>query len=361
MKTYYAESAQRGLSAAANAGLSWQDFAVAAAELLERAISYDAICIGTVDPANKLATNCVKINLDHMDDRRFVEFEYGTPDFNKYADLADRPVAVGILEQATEGDPYLSRRQREYLSGYEIDHELRGAVRDGSQMWGLYAMYRNTGRSGFSPAEADFLHRAERTMALGLRRGLIAASIDQARQAVSAAAVIMFDQADLVTSATPGAEARIAELGGDLWAGLPTPLVSVVAAARAVAAGTSTAVPELRVRSTAGEWLTLYGAPVRDRDGLTSQVAVTIESAGPAKIIPLIVAAYGLTDRERTVVQRVLRGDSTNQIAAALHLSPYTVQDHLKVVFDKMGVTSRRELTSRVFFTEYWSRFESSA
>lgn len=357
MKTYYAESARAGLEAAAHAGLSWRDFAVTAAELLERAIPFDSICVGIVDPATKLATDRVKVNLDHMDDRRFVEIEYGGPDFNKYSDLAGRTVAVGILEQATAGDPFLSKRQRDYLTHYEIEHELRGAVREGGRMWGLYALYRNAGRSGFSPAEAEFLHRAERTLALGLRRGLIAAGIDQARRPGSTAAVIMFDQGNLVESATPGAEARVADLGGDLWATLPTAVLSIVAAARAAAAGTSLAVPELRVRGVTGEWLTLYAAPVRDRDGLTSQVAVTIESAGAAKIIPLLVAAYGLTDRESAVVQRVLRGDSTNQIATALHLSPYTVQDHLKVVFEKVGVTSRRELTSRIFFTEYWTRF----
>jgi len=41
---------------------------------------------------------------------------------------------------------------------------------------------------------------------------------------------------------------------------------------------------------------------------MTGQIAVTIEMAGPAKVIPLIVAAYGLTDRERDVVQQVLEG-----------------------------------------------------
>jgi DNA-binding CsgD family transcriptional regulator len=91
-----------------------------------------------------------------------------------------------------------------------------------------------------------------------------------------------------------------------------------------------------------GEWLTLHGAPVRGRNGLTSQIAVTIDTAGPTHVVPLIFAAFGLTERERDVVRHVLGGASTNQIAERLHLSAYTVQDHLKVIFDKVGVTSRR-------------------
>nr|WP_239062776.1 helix-turn-helix transcriptional regulator [Streptomyces sp. SID13031] len=196
-------------------------------------------------------------------------------------------------------------------------------------------------------------------MALGFRRGLISSSVEQAGRD-SSAAVLIFDADNELISASATAEEWVAELGGDLWGKLPSSVTTVAAAARAVAAGTAQYVPNLRLRSRTGQWLALHGTPIRDRDGLTTQIAVTIEAAGAAKIIPLIVAAYGLTDRERDVVQHVLLGDSTNQIAAALHLSPYTVQDHLKVIFDKVGVSSRRELSSRIFFSQYSGRFGKS-
>jgi DNA-binding CsgD family transcriptional regulator len=46
-------------------------------------------------------------------------------------------------------------------------------------------------------------------------------------------------------------------------------------------------------------------------------------------------------------------GRTTPHIGAALFISPHTVQDHLKAIFEKVGVHSRKELVGHVFFEHY--------
>src|SRR5262249_59215227 len=85
-------------------------------------------------------------------------------------------------------------------------------------------------------------------------------------------------------------------------------------------------------------------------------VAVIMERADPDRLAPLLMAAYELTDREKDVTRLVLQGETTSATAARLFISPQTVQQHLKSIFDKTGVRSRRELVGKMFFTHYEPR-----
>jgi DNA-binding CsgD family transcriptional regulator len=155
---------------------------------------------------------------------------------------------------------------------------------------------------------------------------------------------------DTVTSANPAARMWLSELRESSPGHPLPPVVTAVASrARSIAGRAKAAsIARARVRTASGRWLLVHGATLGD--DADAQTAVILEPARPHELGPLIADVYGLTDRERAVTQLVAYGLSTSAIAARLHLSPWTVQDHLKSIFEKVGVGTRGELIARVFF-----------
>jgi DNA-binding NarL/FixJ family response regulator len=82
----------------------------------------------------------------------------------------------------------------------------------------------------------------------------------------------------------------------------------------------------------------------------SSETVIVIEPPGPKEMLRLNTVGYGLTARERAVVELVMRGFSTAQICATLYISKYTVQEHLCSAFDKVGARDRQALVKRLFF-----------
>jgi DNA-binding CsgD family transcriptional regulator len=113
-----------------------------------------------------------------------------------------------------------------------------------------------------------------------------------------------------------------------------------------------------RVRTRSGTWAVLHGACLTSSGA--PRIAVIVEPAHPARIYPLLMAAYALTEREKDVTRLVLQGAPTTQIAAELTVSAHTVQQHLKAIFDKTGVHSRRDLVGKIFFNYYEPRFRDN-
>jgi DNA-binding CsgD family transcriptional regulator len=115
-----------------------------------------------------------------------------------------------------------------------------------------------------------------------------------------------------------------------------------------------TELPKLRLRTRAGRWAVLHASRLASTE--LDAVAVIIEEASPAEIAPVLMLAYGLTKQEQTVTRLVCRGLSTREIGDRLHVTTNTVQDHLKSIFDKVGVRSRRELVTSILREQYLPR-----
>jgi len=107
-------------------------------------------------------------------------------------------------------------------------------------------------------------------------------------------------------------------------------------------------IPSARLRLPTGTWLHVH-ATILSRPDDKRRTAVVLERASVDEVAPPIASAQRLRDREAQIALLVLRGLSTNEIAVKLFISAYTVQDHLKSIFEKTGVRSRRELVTEIF------------
>jgi DNA-binding CsgD family transcriptional regulator len=164
-----------------------------------------------------------------------------------------------------------------------------------------------------------------------------------------------------VVAITPAAErwlAEVAEMDQSHKLALPSAISAVVARLQAIERSTEVSpalLPKVRLRTASGHWLVLHASRLSG-PSTPGQIAVIFEVARPAEMAPLIVQAYDLSKRESEIMQSVLRGLSTAEMVATFQISSNTVQDHLKAIFEKVGVSSRRELVGQLFAQQYRPR-----
>jgi DNA-binding CsgD family transcriptional regulator len=241
---------------------------------------------------------------------------------------------------------------------YGGDQEMIASLRtrDGD-VWGALGLYREMGQPLFDDEELAFVHTVGPSLAEGARRALLVGEAADP-EGPDAPGLIVLSGDWGIESTTPGVERWLSELPDGDWNArrLPSSVLSV--AGRALRTVEHPDEPgEIavsRVLSRSGTWVVLHGAALVSPG--SRRIAVIVEPAHPAHISPLLMSAYGLTEREEDVTRLVLQGNSTAEIAERLVLSPHTVQQHLKSVFDKTGVRSRRDLVGKVFFSHYEPR-----
>lgn len=346
----------------ARAGLDLDTFVAEAVESVARAVPFVGACVATHDPSTHLLTSARKYGYlrdlnEH--DHEFGLIEYGTVEPTAFSALARADVPAAGVHLLTRGNVEESGRMSMFMKPrFGFADEARLLFRAGDQVWGAMALFRGAGDAPFDAAEIDFLASLSAPFAHGVRTGVLTRLADApAPASVLGPAVVIVDADDRIVQLSLGAEERLASLGSGAADADPlSPVASLVGAARRYARGETDVPPRCRVRTAGGMWLVLHAGPLSATGDRAGEVVVTIEEARPPEIVALVVAAFGLTPRERDVTQLVLQGVDTKEIAATLHLSAYTVQDHLKSVFEKADVRSRRELISRIYFEQYVPR-----
>lgn len=262
---------------------------------------------------------------------------------NHFAELAARRDPISSLDIATRGDRDASVRYTDIIAPLDLGDELRVVLRARSHSWGVMCLHRSRAVAGFSERDVAVVRRIAPHVAEGLRRAHL---VDGAAgRAPAEAGIVLLDEQLRLVSMNGPAEHWLAEMSDSMWPAsfeLPVPVYTVAARLHAGEQQRS----DVRLRTGAGHWVLVHASRMNGPGG--AQTAVVIEPASSQQLASVLLAARGLTPAQERIAALVLRGLTTREISSEARISAHTVQEHLKAVFDKFGVRSRRELVAAV-------------
>ena len=270
---------------------------------------------------------------------RLFELEYGADEPNLVPHLARSSGGVATIRQATGGDVTSSARWREVIAPSGLAHELRAVFRDDRHVWGALILFRGPDVDDFTAEELSFVRRVTATVAAGFRRVLVRQHLDFGEDAREAGISLLGGEPLEVRTATGAARVWLDQLD-DVGQGTELPTVAR-AARRARRDGGAVAA---RVRTRSGRWLTITAENTVGPTGGDRDVGIVIQPSRPAEIAHIVGAAHGLTARESEVVLHVAAGATNAELARRLQL------------LAKLGVSTRGQLTSKLFFDHYLQR-----
>ena len=312
-------------------------FAREAARVLRRAVPFDAMAGVWFDPETGLPVDeWIDDSLAGGAGSRLPEIGLNETDIAAFRQLAASGRPAASMSEAT------GRRPR------GLGDELRSVHFGDSGMWCGYVMYRERGAPDFAGREVDLI--------ASLNGGRSDLRRVRLRQDLSSdvgdgdPGLLLLDDQDGVEMANPAAAAWLDELRAGRRR-LPVVVSAVARRAREIASGDSGLEATARARTASGRWVTVRGWVLQN--GSEARAAITLEPARGPELAELFAEAYGLTARERRVSKLVAQGLPNAAIAARLYLSTYTVQDHLKAIFEKLDVSNRGQLVARLFLDPY--------
>ena len=319
-------------------------------EELRRTIGFAAWGWPLADPDSLLATSGVADASIWTIVPRLVAYEERPEDVNKDRALATRGDPVGVLSNSTRGQLGRSNRWRDILGPFGFGDELRTACVDRYGCWGHLRLYRDSSDHAFGSPDADLLRNVAPVIGSALRR----ANVRPARAGTVeplAPGIVILDENLSVRSWTHEAGQWFEAFAGNTPARGANARCTVFATASRCLADDGScdmSPPRARLRLADGRWVVAEAARLNGPD---HGIVVTVRAATTIDVLDILARAHGLTPRERELVASLIGGLDTRDIAQLLSISRHTVQQHLKAVFDKVGVHSRRELVTGIFAT----------
>ncbi len=334
-----ADRARREITALAAAGAGVGELHAAAIALVERSVPTELSCWATLDPESLMITAMTSgtVRIDPAYEPRLAEAEYARAEPQAFAALARRGQPIARLSDLPERELARSSRYHGIWRPLGLDREVRVLFADAGAWWGAAGLVR--AGQDFSLRETEFLAAVAPAVGCATR---LAVRAEATRAGSGRPAIVVLDDAGELRGLTAAAQ-DWRDGVEELTPGRFLVMMRVLAAgARSSASGSCHG----RLRDARGRWAQLEASPLIG--GPEGQLAITIEPTSGDRLVVLLLAAYGLSAREREICREVLAGHSTAEIADRLFISAHTVQDHLKSVFGKTGVRSRGELIARL-------------
>jgi DNA-binding CsgD family transcriptional regulator len=352
---------------AAAAG-SVADLFGAASMGLQQVMPFDGAVWLAVDPATGLPTAPTWTDAPHVDSsdacQRAWELELLIEDVNLFRGLARADTPAAALRMATGDRPKSSARYRELLRPTGLADELRGVLRTDGSPWAYLVLLREAARPAFNTLEVDLVASLSGPLAAAVRDHSRLGS-QPAGSESPGPGLMLFGPGGELISVNDDALAWLEEIAwldhlpanyqaeATFGVRLPLAVVGTLARARAIAQHQDNRAARTRIHSKGGRWLVCHASCLRDASGMIRNTALVIEPAKASEIAPIIVQAYQLSAREQQIAGLISQGVATAEIASQLYLSTHTVRDHIKSIFEKVGVASRGELVATVFAEHY--------
>ena len=346
-------------------GLDPRELRLEALAAIRRAVGFDAYAWLVTDPETTVGSSPLADVPCLPRLPELIRLKYLTA-VNRWTAL---PGAVASLAGTTGGDLSRSLMWRELLREYQVTDIASSAYRDRFGCWGFLDLWR-TGAAPFTAEETGFLAEIAGPVTAALRQG-VAGTFTPPGTGTAAPAeppagpVVLLLSPDLAVRAqTPQTQRylRVLVPPEEGRAPVPAGAYNVAAQLLATEAGTDRHPPMARVHLAAGRWLTLRaarmdtGQPGTADTGIADigagdigagDIAVSIESAAAGNRVSVFARACGLSRRETELLDHLVAGADTREVARQMFVSENTVQDHLKSVFAKTATRSRRTLLAR--------------
>ncbi len=279
------------------------------------------------------------------------------------------PPAVTLLA-ATAGNPASSPLWAGILCRYAVTDVLSTVFADRHGCWGWLDLWRSGDDGPFTDLESRYLATAAPAIASGLRRSRAAGMRRDALlrrgtgppenegrppgQDLPQQAVLVLDAGLEVTgrSASAADWIRLLQPGPRPYQAVPAEVFNVAAQLLARESGVDVHAASARVPIGAGRWAVLRSFRMDPGEDGEAQLAVTIQECPSGERLEVFTRCFGLTARQRSLLELAAGGLDTTALATALHISPYTVQDQFKAVFAACGVRSRNAVLALALGTE---------